>query len=78
MVSISMHFFEANWKRKRPISLSSWSMAVSVRLCKRTQESTMSLIHKQMAWGGIVGITLLGCIAGCSLKEEPVPLPPVP
>ena len=38
----------------------------------------MSLIHKQMAWGGIVGITLLGCIAGCSLKEEPVPLPPVP
>ena len=38
----------------------------------------MSLIHKQMAWGGIVGITLLGCIAGCSLKQEPVPLQPVP
>ena len=38
----------------------------------------MSFMHKQMAWGGIVGITLLGCIAGCSLKKEPVPLPPVP
>ena len=37
----------------------------------------MSFIHKQTAWGGIVGITLLGCIAGCSLKEEPMPLPPV-
>jgi rare lipoprotein A len=38
----------------------------------------MSLVHKQMAWGCIVGVTLLGCIVGCSLKEEPVPLPPVP
>jgi rare lipoprotein A len=38
----------------------------------------MSLVHKQTAWGCIVGVTLLGCIAGCSLKEEPVPLPPVP
>jgi len=38
----------------------------------------MSFIHKQTAWGGIVGITLLGCIAGCSLKEEPMPLPPLP
>ena len=38
----------------------------------------MSLVHKQIAWGCIVGVTLLGCIAGCSLKEEPVPLPPVP
>src|SRR2546428_13285465 len=37
----------------------------------------MSLVHKQIAWGCIVGVTLLGCIAGCSLKEEPVPLPPV-
>ena len=38
----------------------------------------MLLIHKQISWGGIVGVTLLGCIAGCSLKEEPVPPPPVP
>jgi rare lipoprotein A len=38
----------------------------------------MSLVHKQNSWGCIVGVTLLGCIAGCSLKEEPVPLPPVP
>src|SRR5712691_4538092 len=38
----------------------------------------MSLVHKQILWGCIVGVTLLGCIAGCSLKEEPVPLPPVP
>jgi rare lipoprotein A (peptidoglycan hydrolase) len=38
----------------------------------------MSFIHKQMAWGGIVGITLLGCIAGCSsLKEEPMLLLPL-
>lgn len=38
----------------------------------------MSLVHKQIAWGCIVGVTLLGCISGCSLKEEPVSLPPVP
>jgi len=38
----------------------------------------MSLVHKQIVWGCIVGVTLLGCIAGCSLKEAPVPLPPVP
>jgi len=38
----------------------------------------MSLVHKQIAWGCIVGVTLLGCLAGCSLKQEPVPLPPVP
>jgi hypothetical protein len=38
----------------------------------------MSLVHKPIAWGCIVGVTLLGCIAGCSLKQEPVPLPPVP
>ncbi len=37
----------------------------------------MFFIHKQMAWGGIVGITLLVGIAGCSLKEEPMPLPPL-
>jgi len=38
----------------------------------------MSLVHKQIAWGCIVGVTLLGCISGCSLKEEPVSPPPVP
>jgi rare lipoprotein A len=38
----------------------------------------MSLVHKSISWGCIVGVTLLGCIAGCSLKQEPVPLPPVP
>jgi rare lipoprotein A (peptidoglycan hydrolase) len=38
----------------------------------------MSLVHKQMAWGCIVGVTLLGCIAGCRLQEAPVPPPPVP
>jgi len=38
----------------------------------------MSLVHKQMAWGCIVGVALLVCISGCSLKEEPVPLPPAP
>ena len=38
----------------------------------------MSLVHKQIAWGCIVGVTLLGCISGCSLKQEPMPLPPVP
>jgi rare lipoprotein A (peptidoglycan hydrolase) len=38
----------------------------------------MSLVHKQIAWGCIVGVTLLGCISGCSLKEEPMPLPPAP
>lgn len=38
----------------------------------------MSLVHKPISWGCIVGVTLLGCIAGCSLKQEPVPLPPVP
>ena len=38
----------------------------------------MSLVHKQITWGYIVGITWLMCIAGCSLKEEPVSPPPVP
>src|ERR1044071_1678569 len=38
----------------------------------------MAFVPKQMAWSCIVGVTLLGCIAGCSLKQEPVPLPPVP
>jgi rare lipoprotein A (peptidoglycan hydrolase) len=38
----------------------------------------MSLVHQQRSWGCIVGVTLLGCIAGCSLQEAPVPLPPVP
>jgi rare lipoprotein A (peptidoglycan hydrolase) len=38
----------------------------------------MSLLHKQLAWGGLVSVTWLVCLAGCSLKEAPVPRPPVP
>ena len=38
----------------------------------------MSLVHQQILWACIVGCTLLGCIAGCSLKEAPEPLPLVP
>ena len=38
----------------------------------------MFIMHKQMACGCIVGVTLLGLVAGCSLKEAPVPRPPVP
>ena len=38
----------------------------------------MSLVHTPIAWGCIVGVTLLGCLAGCSLQQEPVPLPSVP
>jgi rare lipoprotein A len=38
----------------------------------------MTLVHTLLAWGGIVGIIVLGCLAGCSLKPEPVPLPSVP
>jgi rare lipoprotein A len=38
----------------------------------------MSLMYTPLVWGFIIGVTVLGCIAGCSLKQEPVPLPPVP
>ena len=38
----------------------------------------MSLVHTPLAWGCIVGVTLLGCLAGCSRQQEPVPLPSVP
>ena len=38
----------------------------------------MSLLHKQRVWGCLVSVTWLVCLAGCSLKEAPVPLPPVP
>lgn len=38
----------------------------------------MSLVHMALAWGCILGVTLLGCLAGCSLKQEPLPLPSVP
>ena len=38
----------------------------------------MSLLHKQRAWRCLVSVTWLVCLAGCSLKEAPVPLPPVP
>ena len=30
----------------------------------------MALVHTLLTWGGIIGVTLLGCLAGCSLKEE--------
>jgi rare lipoprotein A len=38
----------------------------------------MSLVYKQIVWVCVVGVTLLGCLSGCSLKQEPVPLAPVP
>ena len=38
----------------------------------------MALVHTPLTWGYIVGVTLLECLAGCSLKQEPVPLPSVP
>jgi rare lipoprotein A (peptidoglycan hydrolase) len=38
----------------------------------------MSFVDKPIAWGCIVGITVLGCLAGCSLKQETLPLPPAP
>jgi rare lipoprotein A len=38
----------------------------------------MALVHTPVAWGCIVGITLLGCLTGCSLQQAPVPLPSVP
>ena len=38
----------------------------------------MSLGHKQIAWGCIVGITLLVCMSGCSGKHEHVPVRPLP
>ena len=38
----------------------------------------MALVHTRLAWGGIVSILVLGCLAGCSQKQEPVPLPSVP
>jgi len=38
----------------------------------------MSHVHIALAWRCIIGVTLLGCLAGCSLKQEPLPLPSVP
>jgi rare lipoprotein A (peptidoglycan hydrolase) len=39
----------------------------------------MSLVHNTpLAWGCIVGVTVLGCLVGCSLKQEPMPRPSVP
>jgi rare lipoprotein A len=38
----------------------------------------MALLYTQLTWGCIVGITLLGCLAGCSLREEIVSRPAVP
>jgi rare lipoprotein A len=35
----------------------------------------MALVHTQIAWGYIVGVIMLGCLAGCSLKDASVPLP---
>jgi len=42
------------------------------------EESTMALVHTQIAWGYIVGVMLLGGLAGCSLKDASVPLPAGP
>src|SRR5215510_2111491 len=42
------------------------------------EESTMAPVHTQIAWGYIVGVMLLGCLAGCSLKDASVPLPAGP
>lgn len=38
----------------------------------------MLLVHKSIAWSGIIGILLLGCIARCSVQQKPVLPPPVP
>ena len=38
----------------------------------------MSLMYTPLVWQAIIGVTILGCIAGCSLTQAPVPLPPVP
>jgi rare lipoprotein A (peptidoglycan hydrolase) len=38
----------------------------------------MFLMHKPIAPGGIVGVMLLGGIAGCSLQQAPGPPLPVP
>jgi rare lipoprotein A len=37
----------------------------------------MTLVHTQIAWGYIVGVMLLGWLAGCSLKDASEPLPSV-
>lgn len=38
----------------------------------------MALVYTQTAWGYIVGVMLLGCLAGCSLQDASVPLPALP
>jgi rare lipoprotein A len=38
----------------------------------------MFLAHKPIVRGGIVGVILLGCLAGCSLGQDAAPPPPVP
>src|SRR5262245_50238449 len=35
----------------------------------------MSLMHQPRVWGYLIGVTVLGCLAGCSLKYEPEPRP---
>src|SRR5260370_30881535 len=44
MIAVCVPFFEENLKRKRPMSLSSRSIVVSVHLFKRTQQS------KELDW----------------------------
>jgi rare lipoprotein A len=38
----------------------------------------MTLVHTLLTWGCIVGVTLLGCLAGCRSKEALVLRPTVP
>ena len=38
----------------------------------------MFLVHKPMPQNGIIGVLLLGCMAGCSLKQDLVPPPSGP
>lgn len=53
---------------------------ISFAPCARAseEECIMTLYHTLLTWGCIVGVTLLGCLAGCRSKEEFVLRPSVP